>query len=516
MKRRDFVKYGVGSLLTAPFILDGYARLYTDNYASPIVGVLDEFATKIDYRAGKVLNYDGVIVDKILSFDMDAMRVARMVDTAVMKITRQSTVGKAWESLFPAGHPNEHTKIGIKLNFSYGDRRGDVENNWSQMYCPYGPKSAVTNAIVTGLSQMLDGTFPMENITLFERMYTMGSRKNTTIVQGYRPVFPDDEGLAIDSRPGSYRLHWVSPRNELEFPPDAPVFIAAPDFPEAYRAPQRIYSEIFQNDFLINYAIAKDHREAGITGMMKNNYGCTDNPYGTHGNLWKSSESPYAGSKRCAPVFYKNIDMQAPFLLNILDALTGVYDGGPLTGKVFQPNILAVSKDPVAIDTYMLNLINQARAANNLEMMATEPGWTADGHPNASVVRFAAEEIKLGSLSQDDIQMINLSTNDVSVEIPTFEKSQSRIGGVKRTKSGYQVEVFLDQSRRNHQIESRIEDINGNEIRTFKSQSTRSSSAVLKWDRRNDKNESTEDGMYTWYINVNGMLHSGTINDYLI
>ena len=208
--------------------------------------------------------------------------------------------------------------------------------------------------------------------------------------------------------------------------------------------------------------------------------------------------------------------MQAPFILNILDALTGIYHVGPLSGKVFHPNIFAVSKDPVAIDTYMLNMLNRERAANNLEIMGTEPGWTQDGHPNASVVRFAAEELELGSMSQENLQMVNLSSADGSVEIPSLEKSQSRIGDVRRTKSGFQVPVFLDQSRRNHTIESRIEDIKGNEIRTFKSQSTRSSSAVLKWDRRNDKNESTEDGMYTWYINVDGMLHSGTINDYLI
>ncbi len=113
MKRRDFVKYGIGSLLTAPFIVNGYPRFYTDNYASPIVSVLDELATKLDYRSGKILNSDGVIVDEILSYDINHMRVARMVDTAVMKITNQSSVGKAWESLFPAGHPNEHTRIGI-------------------------------------------------------------------------------------------------------------------------------------------------------------------------------------------------------------------------------------------------------------------------------------------------------------------------------------------------------------------------------------------------------------------
>ena len=116
MKRREFVKYGVSSFLTAPLIFNSHAQLYADNYASPIVSVLDELATKLAYQEGKVLNSDGVIVDKILSTDIINVRVAKMVDTAVMKITNKSSVGKAWESLFPSGHPNANTKIGIKLN----------------------------------------------------------------------------------------------------------------------------------------------------------------------------------------------------------------------------------------------------------------------------------------------------------------------------------------------------------------------------------------------------------------
>ena len=111
MKRRKFLKYGVGSLLTAPLILKAYPGVYTDNYASPIVSVFDELATNLSFTNGKVLNYDGVIVDKIVSHDIINSRVAKMVDAAIMKITSASSVGKAWESLFPIGHPNASTKL---------------------------------------------------------------------------------------------------------------------------------------------------------------------------------------------------------------------------------------------------------------------------------------------------------------------------------------------------------------------------------------------------------------------
>ena len=513
MKRRDFVKYGVSSLITAPFIFNGYSPVYADNYASRIVSVFDELATSITFEAGKTINSDGVIVDKILSSDIIHARVAKMVDTAVMKIANTSSVGKAWESFFPAGHPNANTKIGIKLNLSYGDYRNDKENDWSKIYCPFGPKSAVTNAIVAGLSQMLDGTFPLENITLIERMYSSGSRKYYPIIQGFRPVFENDQGLFKDTPQGAYGMHWIYATNPLELPPDAPTFIAAPDFPEKYRAPQKIYSAIYKSDFLINYAIGKDHRAAGITGAMKNNYGCTDNPMGTHGSEWNNVDSPYAGTRLCVPVFQKNVNQHAPYILNILDALTGVYEGGPLSGKVFHANTIAVSKDPVAIDTYLLHMINSARKENGLSLIDSADGRTPDGHPNASFLRIGSKNHELGSMSQENLQSYDISSNTDQYTLPTLQKSQSLTSEVRRDKDGYQVQVFLDNSKRNHTIEARIQNMRGKVIKSFKSLSTRSSMAILRWDRKDDNNSTIKDGVYIWFISVDGILHTSTIND---
>ena len=513
MKRRDFVRYGASSLLTVPFLFNGYSPLYADNYASRIVSVFDELATSITFKGGKTINSDGVIVDKILSSEVIHARVAKMVDTAVMKIANTSRVGKAWESFFPAGHPNTNTKIGIKLNLSYGDYRNDKENDWSKIHCPFGPKSAITNAIVSGLSQMLDGTFPPENITIIERMYSSGSRKYYPIIQGYRPVYEDSQGLFKDRPQGAYGIHWIYATNPLELPDDAPRFVAAPNFPEKYRAPQKIYSAIYKSDFLINYAIAKDHRAAGITGVMKNNYGCTDNPMGTHGSEWKNVNSPYAGTRLCVPVFHKNVNQHAPYILNILDALTGVYDGGPLSGKVFHANTIAISKDPVAIDTYLLNMINRARKENGLSIIDSEDGRTPEGHPNAAFIRIASEDHELGSMSQKNVQSYDISSNTAHYVLPTLQKNQSLTSEVRRTKDGYQVQVFLDNSKRNHTIEARIQDMRGKVIKSYKTLSTRSSMAMLQWDRKNDTNNAVKEGVYIWFISVDGILHTSTIND---
>lgn len=515
MKRRDFIKYGASSLFATPLILNGYHKLYADNHASRIVSVFDQFATKLQVQEGKTSNYDGVIVDKILSWDMTNLRIARMVDTAVMKITNTSSVGKAWESLFPSGHPNMNTKIGIKLNFSYGDWKGDEENDWSKIYCPFGPKAAVTNAIIAGLCQMMDGTFPIENITLVERMYSVGLRKYYPLIQGYRPVNENEQGLFKDNTPGTFGAHWIYATNPLELPPEAPSFIAAPDFPEQYQAPQRIYAAIYKNDFLINYAIGKDHRAAGITGVMKNNYGCTDNPFGTHGSTeWRTDNSPYAGTRLCVPVFYKNVNQHAPYILNILDTLAGVYQGGPLSGKVFHANTIAVSKDPVALDAYLLNMINNARKQRGLSELRTNEGRTPDRHPNASFLRIASENHELGSLSQDNIQSFDLSSGSLEYTVPTLQNSQSLLSEVRKTSNSYQVQVLLDHSKRTHTIESRIENMRGKVIRSYPTLSTISSQTTLEWDHRNDDNTIAKEGVYIWYITVDGILHNCTINDF--
>ena len=510
MKRRKFIKYGVGSLLAAPLIQYGCGRTYyEDLYASPIVSVRDQLATSMQFKPGQVVDSFGIRVDKVLSWDIQSMRIANMVDTAVTKLTGQASVGKAWEALFPEGKLNPDTKIGIKLNFSYSS---DMENDWSKYLCPFGPKSAVTNAIVTGLTQMLDGNFPPENITFFERIYSRGSRKNFPVIQGYRPVFPDRAGIYKDSRPGTHRIHWIANSGPLEIPEDAPGFIAAPDFPKKYRAPQRIFSGVYQHDFLINYIIAKDHREAGITGAMKNNYGCTDNPVGTHGRSWTDKDSQFAGTRLCAPVFYKNINQQAPYILNFLDALAGIYHGGPLSGNAFHANTIAVSKDPVALDSYQMGLINQVREANNMDLISNEDGWTPTDHPNAPHVRIASTHHGLGSMSLDHHETIDLSATPDAVDLPHLDKCQSRIGDIRKVNKLYQVPLFLDQSGRNHHIESHIEDVDGNLIKSFQSTKTLADVAELKWDHKDNNKRQVKEGIYTWYIKADDMLHSGTIN----
>jgi hypothetical protein len=158
-------------------------------------------------------------------------------------------------------------------------------------------------------------------------------------------------------------------------------------------------------------------------------------------------------------------------------------------------------------------MINQVREDKGLSIITTADGKNETGHKNASFLRIASENHGLGSMSLEDLQQYDLSSDPVQSDIPALQKSQSRISEVRRTQDRYQLQVFLDNSKRKHTIESRIEDLNGNVVKHFKSQSTIASRSQLEWDHRNNDKISVKEGIYTWYVSVDGILHTNTIND---
>ncbi|MFC2126106.1 DUF362 domain-containing protein, partial [Bacteroidota bacterium] len=379
-------------------------------------------------------------------------------------------------------------------------------------FCPFGAKAAVTEAITTGLTQMLGGTFPIENITIYDLGHAIIPGRANAIFQGYRPVIANENGIYKSTGSGMPVLHWINRRVDTEIPEDAPGFIAAPDFPTEYQAPQRIVPAVYENDFMINVAVAKDHRSAGITGVMKNTYGCTDNCYATHGDEWMNPDTPFAGTRICGSTFYKNIEKHSPSILNVLDALAGLYDGGPLAGRVFEGNIIAVSKDPVAIDTYLLNMINKARIKNNYPVLSSEDGRAEDGHPNASFLGIAEKVHELGNKSMDRLHAINQTNQMIETVLPSLEKPQSRIGNVNVSGNGLQLDVFMDKSGRDHRIESFIQDEKGLIVRNLKSTTTQTSKAEIYWDLKNEEKQTLEKGLYSWFVKLDGIIHTRTID----
>ncbi|MBE9518270.1 MAG: hypothetical protein IMY68_06855, partial [Bacteroidetes bacterium] len=118
--------------------------------------------------------------------------------------------------------------------------------------------------------------------------------------------------------------------------------------------------------------------------------------------------------------------------------------------------------------------------------------------------------------SLDLHETIDLSAASDAVQIPQLDKCHSRIGDISLVNKQYQVQLFLDQSGRNHSIESHIEDMDGNVIKTFQSSNTKADLAELQWDHTDNNKRQVKEGIYSWFIRADDMLHSGTINDNLI
>ncbi len=498
-----------------PLILN-YGASFGSSSASPVVLVRDDKAFSLKYKPGDTPNEDNVIPDTILSTDTDYFRIARMMDMAVMKLTGKPSVGEAWESLFPEGYPRPDTQILLKVNFSYNSGRKSSVNNWLKQYCPFAPKAPVINALINGLLQMNDGTFPVENIIVFDSTYLPEKQIDKLIVQGFRPIKENGLGIYKESQRGSYTLHLANFMKKWEFPTGGPQFTAAPDFPEKYRAHQRINSSVYHSDFMINITHPKDHRAAGITGVLKNTYGCTDNPMGTHGWDWNAKDNPYPGTGICVPVFYKEIDKRTPCILNVMDALAGLYHGGPLSGMVFQANTIAVSRDPVALDSWELNLINRVRKSKGYLSITTAKDLNPDGHPNASFLENAVDIQQLGNPSLEKMKEYNLTHSSGTYSLPSLPRPVSFISAVTRTGDSYEMVVLMDQSKREHVIRAVIKDKDGNHIKNFKTIVTKGSYTTLQWDHKNDDNVTVPPSLYIWQITVDGMVHTGTINDFNI
>ena len=244
-----------------------------------------------------------------------------MMDVSIKNLTSINNVGDAWQSIFPG--ISQSSVIGIKLNC---------------LYDQFASHPEVANTIVNGLAQMNVGGSPFKknNIILWDRA------ENDLVNAGYT--------IYTGSNPDQVRC----------FATDTPGvgydFTHPMDVAGVTQYPTKIITE--HCDYLISLAVLKAHDpdSAGVSLTLKNHYGTINNPYGMHGNHC----DPYIAALNASPEIR---DLQ---VFNIIDAMFGVYDGGPWTPPQFVLNGIFMSKDPVAVDYYGKVYIDQERANNGL------------------------------------------------------------------------------------------------------------------------------------------------------
>lgn len=117
-----------------------------------------------------------------------------------------------------------------------------------------------------------------------------------------------------------------------------------------------------QIDCVLNLPILKQHMLAGMTGALKNNFGCIHNPNKMH----LDGCDPYIAEVNAVPAIR---DKQR---LVIMDALRPVVDNGPAyqPGMAEVANLLIFATDLVAADVVGLGIIEALRAKRELPTLA--------------------------------------------------------------------------------------------------------------------------------------------------
>jgi hypothetical protein len=120
----------------------------------------------------------------------------------------------------------------------------------------------------------------------------------------------------------------------------------------------------------INCPVFKVHNISGITGAVKNIYGMINNPVQYHSTNLQTD----------MPKLYALPDIRNRISLTILDALIGVVTGnGPDDHPdPNPPRRILLAQDPLALDSYVLDLMKQLRALSGVGPIdPNKTGWLA-------------------------------------------------------------------------------------------------------------------------------------------
>ncbi len=286
---------------------------------------------KTDSKQKSITNPQSIVVDVksktsiMKGITPDISLVKQMVDSGITLLTGIHKPRDAWKSLF-----HEEERIGIKINGLGADILvGNYQICW---------------AIVDALK---DIGVKENNIIIWDQyqhfFLSSGFRINRSF-KGVRTYTTDGGGgkEALDS--GSSHREYDSGYGAVKI--------------------SKVLTE--EVDSLINVGLLKDHGLAGISIALKNiSHGVISHPDNFHDN----SCDPFIAAINSIPVVKDKIK------LHICNGILGLYDGGPMPQKrhVWNNNGIILSKDPVALDTIGMNIIEEKRKEKELRSLFNRP-----------------------------------------------------------------------------------------------------------------------------------------------
>lgn len=366
---------------------------------------------------------------------IDAGIVQSMMDCGIMALTGLYDVGEAWKSLFPG--ITETDVVAIKVNC------GSAQ-------LPSHPEVAF--AIRDGLYQVdFDGTpFDTNNVIIYDRTNTELTAAGYTIrrvSEGYRCFGTSASGVGYST--DTWDVHGTT------------------------QSMSTILSE--RSDYLVNLSCLKNHGIAGVTLCLKNNFGTCSRPDQLHPN----DCDPYAAALNASPPIY---DKQC---VNIVDALFGIYSGGPTGSPQFAANSLIIGRDIVAVD-YL-----------GREMLA-DNGCLTTG--TAHHIDAAAESpYNLGTNDPAQMDVVNITNAAGAGDGPGPGTAMLKQNSPNPFSGTTEVRFFLSRSAR---VELTVFDSTGRRVRRLVSRTVEAGWHGVSWDGSNEAGRRAASGVYFCRLNA--------------
>jgi uncharacterized protein (DUF362 family) len=280
-----------------------------EEFQKPLVPVVEAMSEKV--WDGDVLNEDVV---------------SEMIDQAMMKLTGLDSAKEAWKDFVL---PNDI--VGIKIN-------------------PLAGKRLSTHRII--VDKIIDG------------LYGAGVLKNQIIVWDRFEKHLIDAGYEINQSDKDVR---VFASDSLNVGYDDEVYYETEKDVEVRRESESTrsrYTKIVSQEVtvIINVPVMKHHGITGVSACLKNlAFGSVDNTLRFHSN-------PLNCDPAISDIFAHAV-IKDKLVLNIVDGLLSAFDGGPTYDPdgTWKYGGIFVSSDPVALDQFVLDTINEKRQEVNLD-----------------------------------------------------------------------------------------------------------------------------------------------------
>jgi hypothetical protein len=287
----------------------------------------------------------------------DAGAIKSTLDKGMKELTGATDAVEAWKHFFEPGDV-----VGIKV----------VPNGQPDAHSSY-------EIVLEVIEKLRAAGVKTGDIFVYDRY------RRELMEAGYQKILPDGirwGGLDPDSN--QFTLDFPSFRNDpiAGFDHDAFVWMDLVPYGDDPKDDRKYRSHLGKLvtktvNKIVAIPVLKDHGSAGVTGALKNmSHGSVNNVARSHSNTFTNVCNQFIPQVVTHPV------IRQKFVLQIMDGIRGVYQGGPFSrenGKwTWENNSIFFATDPVALDHVEWTIVDAQRAKMNLPPVAASGAQALD------------------------------------------------------------------------------------------------------------------------------------------